>query len=330
MSMLTMSYRIAATCVFVMLVLRLASATEPRAQDYPMKPIRAIVPSAPGGPTDVAARVVADRLTQRWKQQVIVDNRTGANGVIGTETAARAAPDGYTMLMGVPGSMVVSPLMSKVPYDPLKDFIPVVLLKKQVYFLVANPSVPASSVRELVALARSRTYKLSNASSGTGSTLHLAGEMLKTIENVDFLHVPYRGTGPAMLAVIAGESSFMFMDMTIIMPHVKANRVKLLAVVASKRIPELPDAPTMTEAGYPNVGPGGWTAIFVPTGTPRQIVEKINKEVKTILALPDVQKSLGSDATEFQSNTPEYVRAYVKNDIERWGKVIKASGVRAE
>ena len=291
-----------------MSLLLLAFATGVCAQSYPTKPIRAIVPSAPGGPTDVAARVVAEKLGQRWKQQVIVDNGTGANGIIGTETAARAAPDGYTLLMGVPGSMVVSPLLTKVPYDPLKDFIPVVVLKKQTYLVVAHPSVPASSVRELMQLARNPSYKLSHASSGHGSTLHLAGEMLKVMEKVDFVHVPYRGTGPALLAVIGGESSFMFMDMTVVMPHVKANRVKLLAVAAPKRVPELPDIPTMAEAGYPNVGPGGWTIIFVPTGTPKPVVDKLNTEVKGILALADVQKSLGSDASEFGSNTPSTVR----------------------
>lgn len=301
------------------------------AQDYPAKPIRAIVPMATGGPTDAAVRVVGQKLTQRWGQQVIVDNRAGANGNIGTEIAARAAPDGYTLLVGVTGPMAINPaLYGKASFDPVKDFTPVVMLKRQYYFLVTHPSVPANSVRDLIQLARGASYKLIQASSGIGSPPHLAGEMLKTIAAVDFMHVPYRGGGPALSAVLAGEASFMFIDMAVVMPHVKAGKVKLLAVVAPKRIAELPDAPTLSEGGFPGLDPGGWSAIFVPAGTPRPIIDKLNAEVRCILELPDVRKLLGSDGSDFGNNTPEYVGAFLKSEIAKWAKVIKASGARAD
>ena len=301
------------------------------AADYPAKPIRAVLPMAPGGPADAAMRVVAQKLTERWGQQVIVDNRAGANGNIGTEIAARAASDGYTLLLGVTGPMAINPaLYAKVSFDPVKDFAPVVMVKRQNYFLVAHPSVPANSMRELVQLAKSGSYKLTQASSGIGSPAHLSGAMLKTMTNIDFVHVPYRGAGPALSAVLAGEASFMFIDVGVVTPHLGAGRVKLLAVVGPKRVAELPNTPTLLEAGFPDLEPGGWSAIFVPAGAPMPIIDKLNTEVRSILKLPDVQKLLGSDGSEFGANTPEYVGAFLRSEIAKWKTAIKASGARAE
>lgn len=311
---------------FTVLPAQLASA-----EDYPSKPIRAVLPMAPGGPADAAMRVVAQKLTERWGQQVIVDNRAGANGNIGTEIAARAASDGYTLLLGVTGPMAINPaLFAKVSFDPVKDFAPVVMVKRQNYFLVAHPSVPANSIHELVQLAKGGSYKLTQASSGIGSPAHLSGAMLKTMTNIDFVHVPYRGGGPALSAVIAGEASFMFIDVGVVTPHLRAGRVKLLAVVGPKRIAELPNTPTLSEAGFPDLEPGGWSAIFIPAGTPISIIEKLNTVVRSILRLPDVQKALRSDGSEFGANTPEYVGAFLRSEIAKWKKAIKASGARAE
>ena len=300
------------------------------AQDYPTKPIRAMVPAAPGGGTDVAARPVAQKLAERLGQQVIIDNRGGANGNIGLAIAARAAPDGYTLLFASNAPMAINPaLYANVPYDPVRDFAPVAMIKQSYFLLVIHPSVAANSVRELIQLAKGGN-RLVQASSGIGSAAHLSGEILKNRAKIDFVHVPYRGGGPAMAAVIAGEASFMFVEVIVGMPFINAGKLKLLAVATPQRIAALPDTPTLTEASFPGYDPTGWAALFVPTGTPRSIIDKLNAQVKAILKLPDVQKVLANDGTEFGQNTPDYVSEFLKSEIAKWGNAVKISGVRAE
>lgn len=322
---------------FIMTTLILCSfgstvlCTSARSQNYPSKPIRAIVPFASGGGTDIAMRVIGQKLVERWGQQVIVDNRGGANGNIGAEIASRAVPDGYTLLVGSAGVMAINPsLYTKLPYDSVKDFAPVVLVAPTYFLLVTHPSVPANSVRELIQLAKSGSYKLVHASPGIGSPGHLMGEMLKMITNIDFVTVPYKGTGPAMADVLGGQASFTFTDMIAGIPYINAKRLKVLGITTSKRIAKLPDTPTVAEGGVPGFDAMSWVGIFVPARTPRPIVEKLNAEIKNILKFPDVQEKLATDGKDFGENTPDYVGAFLRSEVAKWAKVIKVSGARVD
>lgn len=301
------------------------------AQDYPTKPIRAIVPYAPGGGVDIAARVVGQKLTERFGQQIIVDNRAGANGNIGAEIAARAAPDGYTLFVGATGPLAINPaLYAKLGFDPLRDFDSVVLIAPTYYLLVTHPSIPVNSVAELVQLAKARAGKLIFASGGVGSPGHLSGEMLKTMAGIDFVHVPYKGTGPALADLLAGHANLFFADMIAGLQHVNTGRLKMLAIATSKRIAKLPQVPTLAESGVPGYDALAWTGFFVPRGTPRAAIVRINTEVRNVLKLPDVQERIASDGSDFGANTPEYVDRFLRAEIAKWGKVVKTSGARVE
>jgi tripartite-type tricarboxylate transporter receptor subunit TctC len=301
------------------------------AQDYPTKPIRAIVPYAPGGGVDLAARVVGQKLSERFGQQFIVDNRAGANGNIGAELAARAAPDGYTIFVGATGPMAINPsLYAKPGFDPIKDFESVVLVAPTYYLLLTHPSIQASSVQELVQLARARGGKLAYASGGIGSPSHLSTEMLKTMAGIDLVHVPYKGTGPALTDLLAGHISFFFADMIAGLQHVNAGRLKVLAIATSKRIAKLPQVPTLAESGVPGYDALAWTGFFVPRGTPKVAITRLNAEARNALKLPDVQERIASDGTDFGENTPEYVDRFLRAEIAKWGKVVKTSGARVD
>ena len=307
------------------------SCAATQAQNYPTQPIRAIVPVAPGGGTDIVTRMIGQKLTERWGQQVIVDNRAGASGNIGTEIAARAPANGYTLLMASASQMAINPsLYAKLPYDPIKDFAPVILVVPTYFVLVTHPSVPASSLRDIIQLAKGGNYKLIAAASGLGSPGHLSGEMLKMMTGIDFVHVPYKGAGPAMADVLGGHASMMFADMIAAIPYVNNGRLKLIAVATPKRLPKLPDTPTLSEAGVPGYSAISWTGMFVPAGTPKPIIDKLNAEVKSILRIPDVQERLASDGSDFGSNTPEYGAVFLREEIAKWAKVIKASGTRVD
>jgi tripartite-type tricarboxylate transporter receptor subunit TctC len=307
---------------FALLLASVAS----HAQDYPAKAIRAIVPLAPGGGTDIAARVTGQKLTERWGQQVIVDNRPGAGGNIGAEVVSRAPADGYTLLVSNPGPIVVNPwLFSKLPFDPIKDFVPVVMLAPTYYVLIAHPSVPASSVRELIQVARKQPKTLVLASGGVGAPSDLMGEMFKSLAGIDAVTVQYKGGGQAIADVIGGQSSIMFADMIAAMPYVAAKRVKLLGVATAKRMAKLPDAPTLIESGiaYDAIG---WSGMFAPARTPPAIVNKLNTELKSILRLPDVQEKLASDGSDFGSNTPQSLAAFIKSESAKYANAVKVSG----
>ena len=328
-----MQLRLLSSPCLLLLALSFATPAPGLAQalDYPARPVRAIVPFPPGGGTDIGARVVSQKLTQGWGKQVVIDNRAGANGSIGTEIVANAVPDGYTFLFGTSGPMAINPtLYGKSPYDPIKDFTPVVMVAPTYFVLVTHPSVPAATVGEFLQLGRSPSNKLILASSGIGSPGHLSGEMLKMMARTNFLHVPYKGGGPALAAVLAGEASFVFTDVIAGMGYVNAGRLKLLAAATPKRIAKLPNIPTLAESGVPGYDALSWTAIFVPAKTPAPIVRKINVDVKEVLKLPDVQEHLVSDASDFAENSPEYAAAFLKKEVAKWGKVIRESGAKPE
>lgn len=298
---------------------------------YPARPVRVVVPFPPGGPVDGAARVIAQKLTEMWGQQFVIDNRTGAGGNIGTEIAARAKPDGYTVLLGATGPMAINPaLYAKLPFDPVKDFTAVAGIKRHYYLLLAHPSLPAKSIRELIQLAASGGRPLTQASSGIGSSAHITGEMLKSMAKVHFLHVPYRGAGPSLTAVVAGEASFMFLDSAIAMPHAKSGRVKVIAVAGPRRVAEFPEVATLAESGYGGADPAGWSVLFFPARTPKGRIETLNAAVKGILQSADVQKMLGTEGVDFDDNTPELVTAFLKSEIAKWAKMVKVSGARAD
>jgi tripartite-type tricarboxylate transporter receptor subunit TctC len=299
------------------------------AQEYPIKAIRVIVPLAPGGGTDLAARVTGQKLTERWGQQVIVDNRPGAGGNIGAETVARAAPDGYTLLVTNPGPVVVNPWMfAKLPYDP-NDLAPVVMLAPTYYLLIMHPSVPATSVGELVQVARKQPGRLVLASGGLGAPSDLMGEMFKNLAKIDAVTVQYKGGGQAIADVIGGQASMMFADMIAAMPYVNAGRVRLIATATAKRMPNLPNVPTLVESGVP-YDAIGWSGMFAPARTPAAVVTKLNSELRAILKLPDVQEKLASDGSDFGANTPQSLTTFVKSELLKYQNAVKVSGRRLD
>ena len=313
-----------------LIILCLAVSGFAGAQDYPTKPIRMIVPISAGGGTDVAARIAAQKLTERLGQQVIVDNRPGAGGNIGTELVARSTPDGYTLLVTSPGPIVVNQwLFAKLPFDPAKDLVPVTMLAPTFLVLCVNPAVPATSVRELIEAARKMPGKLVLASGGIGVPSDLMGEMFKNLAKIDAVTVQYKGGAPAMADVVGGQASMVFGDMITAMPFVNAGRVRLLAVATAKRIPKLPDVPTIIESGVP-VDATAWSGLFAPARTPVAIVNKLGAELRSILKLPDVQEKFASDGSDFGDNTPQTLIAFIKSEREKYQTAVKVSGRRME
>ena len=313
------------------LLAALAPAQSAVAQSYPTKPIRWIVTYPPGGPTDVVARAIGAKLTEAWGQQIIIDNRAGAGGMIGTELGARAAPDGYTLLFGTSAGMTINPaLQSKLPYDPVKDFAPVSLLVINPQLLVLNPTVPANSVKELVALAKAKPGQLNYASVGQGSPNHLGMELLKALTGTNIVHVPYKGTGPAITDLLGGKVQLMFNSMPTVLPLVRSGKLRALAVGSTQRISAIADIPTVAESGVPGFENVTWYGMFAPAKTPREIVNKLNAQVVRILAEPDMAQRLSSQGAEPRSSTPDELAKFMRVEFERWAKVIKSAGVKVE
>ena len=313
------------------LLAALAPAQSAVAQSYPTKPIRWIVTYPPGGPTDVVARAIGAKLTEAWGQQIIIDNRAGAGGMIGTELGARAAPDGYTLLFGTSAGMTINPaLQSKLPYDPVKDFAPVSLLVINPQLLVLNPTVPANSVKELVALAKAKPGQLNYASVGQGSPNHLGMELLKALTGTNIVHVPYKGTGPAITDLLGGQVQLMFNSMPTVLPLVRSGKLRALAVGSTQRISAIADIPTVAESGVPGFENVTWYGMFAPAKTPREIVNKLNAQVVRILAEPDMAQRLSSQGAEPRSSTPDELAKFMRVEFERWAKVIKSAGVKVE
>jgi len=293
------------------------------AQTYPGKPIRFIVGFAPGGPNDIIARIVGQKLSESVGVTVPVDNRPGADSIIGTQLAARAAPDGYTIAMISASAAIHPSVYNNIPYDIVKDFSHVAVLASGAFVVVVNPTLPVKSIKDLIALARAKPGQLNFASSGAGGTLHLSGELFKSLAHVNMNHIPYKGGAPAITDVVTGQVELMFSPIAIAMPHVKAGKLRPLAVTASKRWPTLPDLPTIAESGVAGYESTGWYGVVAPARTPREIVTRLNQEIVKLLARADVRQQLASFDLEPVGSSPEQMTSHIKAELVKWAKVVK-------
>lgn len=308
-----------------------AFASTAAAQSYPNKPIRIVVPYAAGGPIDALTRPFAQRLGEQMKSTIIVDNRAGANGAIGYEHVARSAPDGYTIVIGTVGPFAISPkAYGKLPYDPVKDFTPITGMATMPELLVVHPTLPVRNLGELVKLAKARPGQLSYGSSGTGGTPHMAMELLKQAAKIDMTHVPYKGAGPATMDVVAGQLQLMFADLPVLLPQVKAGKLRGLAVGTKTRSPNLPEVPTTAEQGLPAVEAYNWYALFGPANMPREVVARLNGEAVKLLGLPDTKQLLFNLGADASPSTPEALAKLLRDELEKWGEVVRISGVRLD
>ena len=297
---------------------------------YPARPIRMIAPSSAGGPVDVIARALAISLGDMLGQQIVVDNRAGAAGLIGAEIVAKAAPDGYTLLMGFSGPLAIVPhLVKQVPYDTNRDFTPITLAASAPYVLLVHPSLPVKSVKDLVDLAKAQPGKLLFASGGTGVGIHMAGELLNLAAGIKITHVPYKGAGPGMTALLAGEVNMMFNGLSAALPQVKAGRLRALAVGGDKRSALLPDLPTVAESGL-QFNTSGWYGVLGPAGLPRTLVMKLRSDTLRALAAPETRDRMTALAVETIGSTPEVFAALLKQEYAQWGKVVKAAGIKTQ
>ena len=321
--------RFATACAFV-----IASAALPApalAQGYPGKPVRIVVPFAPGGGTDIIGRLIARQLNDSLGQRVIIDNRAGANGIIGTELVARAVPDGHTIMLGTTATHAINAsFYSKLPYDPVKDFAPITNLAYSPFIVSVHPSIPVNSLRELIALAKQRPQQITYASAGLGNSTHLAGELFSMIAGVRMVHVPYKGSGLAMADTVAGQTAATFDSMQASMPHIKTNRLRPLAITAVARSPVIPHLPTIAEAGVPGAEAGSWYGMLAPAGTPAQVIARLNADIIKALAVSDVRQKLAVVGVEPIGSTPEQFAAEIKSEIVKWGKTVRAANVRAD
>jgi tripartite-type tricarboxylate transporter receptor subunit TctC len=299
-------------------------------QAYPNRAIKIVVPFAAGGPSDVMARTLAQKMNAAWGQPVVVENRTGASGVIGADYAAKSAPDGYTLLLAQVGDTISMGLVPNLPYNFQKDFAPISMVGQTAFILVTHPSVPVSSLRELIAMAKSKPGGLTFGSSGAGTASHLAGELLKGMAGVEILHVPYKGQAPATTDLLSGQISLMFNNPVTALAHVKAGRLRPLAVTTAKRATSLPDVPTVAESGLPGFDVGFWFGTLAPAGTPRPIIDRLNAEMVKTVHMPDVVERLGALGVEPIGSTPEAFARTIDAEVIRWAKVIKDAGVKAD
>ena len=299
------------------------------AQEYPAKPIRIVVPFTPGGATDVVTRIVAQKLSEQFARQVVTDNRGGAGGIVGVEVVAKAAPDGYTLVMGTSGTHAINvSLYPKLSYDPVKDFAPITRASLLPSMIVVHPSVPARNVRELIALAKKNPGQLTYASSG--SAQYLTGALFTSMAHIEMVHVPYKGGGQALPAQLGGEVALSFSTVVSSLPHVTSGRLRGLAVTSAKRTPAASDFPTVAESGLPGYEAVSWYGLFAPAGTPRGIVVRLNAETVRALKLPDVRQLMLAQGAEPVSDSPEQFAALVRADIAKWGEVVRKSGAKAD
>jgi tripartite-type tricarboxylate transporter receptor subunit TctC len=301
------------------------------AQQYPVKPVRLIVPFAPGGPNDILGRLVAQKLTEQWSQQVLVDNRGGAGGTIGLDAALRAPRDGYTLAMGGTSNLTVAPsLYDRLPYDPLRDVTPVINVAVVPYALGVNPTVPAKTARDLVAIAGRKSGYLSYGSSGVGSMSSLAAELFKSLSKTQIVHVPYKGTAPALSDVISGQIDLMFADLALVKPHAERGRLRAIGVTGPRRSPSARDLPTIAESGLPGYDIEPWFGVVTAEGVPRAVVARINAGIAAALKSPDVLQRLAALGYEPLGGTPEQFAATIKSDLAKYAAVVKAAGIKAE
>ncbi len=308
-----------------------ATASAQPQQTYPDRPIRFVVPLATGGATDIAARLFGQKLADAFGQQVVIDNRPGAGGLIGAELAAKASPDGYTLMMVSSSHTVLPSLHKKLPYDIVNDFAPVTMLIATPFLLLVHPSVPANSVKDLLALAKAKPGQINYASGGNGSAAHIAAESFKSVTGINVVHLPYKGTAPALIGLLAGEAGLAFYTISATLQHVKAGRLRALATTDEKRSPSLPDLPTVAEAGVPGFEASTWVGVAAPAGTPKSIIAKLHGEFTRILKLPEVKERLAALGFKDKGNTtPEEFGTIIKNEVVRWSKVLKESGAKVD
>ena len=318
------------TAVLIAIVANALAAAGALAQPYPSKPIRVIIPNPPGGSLDIVARLVGPKMTELGGQSIIVDNRPGADTIIGTELAARAAGDGYTVLFNTVPLVVNPALVSKLPFDVVRDFAPVSLIAAFPFVLVVNPSVPAKSVREFIALARAQPGKLNYASAGNGSNLHVAAELFKNLTSTNMVHVNYKGGGPALLAVLSGETDLSYLNVAAVIPHVRAGKLRALGVTSTQRSRAMPELPTIAEAGVPGYEFTSWVGALVPSSTPAATVNALNGLITKAVRSPDLAKRFEEQGADIVAGTPAQFAAHIKAELARWAKVVKESGIKAD
>ena len=301
------------------------------AQAWPAKTVTIVVPWPPGGPSDIAARPIAKGLTDALGQTFLVENRGGAGGNLGTAAVTKADPDGYTLLITSSAPIVINPsLYRNMPFDPSKDLIPITNLLRVPLVLVAHPSVPANNLKELVALIRAQDGKFQYASAGNGTPQHMTGELFKSVAKLDMIHIPYKGSAPAINDLLGGHVPVMFDSMIAITPHIKAGKVKAIAVSGAQRSPQFPDVQTFAEAGYPQVESYAWYGFFAPAGTPKELIAKINAAALQAMKQPEFQRTLTDTGSDFVGDTPENFKAFVQAEAQKWSKVVKESGARVD
>jgi tripartite-type tricarboxylate transporter receptor subunit TctC len=309
----------------------IAAVSPALAQQYPSRPVRFVVPFAPGGSTDTLARTIGLKLADALGQQIVVDNRPGANGDIGMMIVAKAPPDGYTILLGYIANLAIAPsLYAKMPYDPVKDYAPVTQIATSPNVLTAHPSVQAKSLKELIGLAKAKPGAVNFASTGVASVGHLTGELLNNLAGMKMTHVPYKGGGQAIIDLLGGHVQVMFSGFSAAMPHIKSGKVRALAVTGIKRSPALAEVSTIAEQGFPGVEATAWYGVLAPAGTPKPVVTRLHGETVRILKLPDVSQRLNGLGFEIVGSTPEQFGAYIRSEIKKWEKVVKASGAKPD
>ena len=297
---------------------------------WPAKPIRYIVPFPPAGATDILARLLAEKLSPALKQPVVVENRPGAAGAVGTEFVAKSPADGYTILMATVAQSISETLYTKQPFSFARDLAPVALVARVPNVMVVHPSLPVKTVKEFIALAKSRPGQINYASSGSGTSIHMSAELFKMLTGVNILHVPYKGSGPALIGLLSGETSVMFDNLPPSMPYIRGGRLRAIAITTATRYGGLPDLPTIAEAGVPGYEASSWFGVVVPAGTPREIITRLNAEVNRALNLPDMRERFAEQGATPAPGTPEDFGAWIRSEIAKWAKVVKASGAKAE
>ena len=323
--------RLSVVCARLMAAAMACAAIGGWAQPYPAKPIRIIVPFPAGGTADIMARVVGQKMTETWGQQVLIDNRSGAGGNIAADLAAKSAPDGYTLFLCTVGTHAVhQTLYEKLPFDPIKDFSAVAYIAGVPNVVVVHPSIPVKSVKELIGFIKARPGRINFGSSGTGSSVHMSGEMLKVMAGLDMTHIPYKGNPQAVTDLMAGQIELMITNMPSVIPYIQSGRLRALAVTTKARSPALPDLPTMEEAGLPGYESSAWFGLVSPAAVPRDIVSKLNAEVMRIVGLEDVKRNLASQGAYPLAMTPDEFGAFMKAETAKWAKIVKASGARAD
>jgi tripartite-type tricarboxylate transporter receptor subunit TctC len=323
---------IARHCAFLLPCAALAAALAPaQAQQYPTRPVRFVVPFAPGGSTDTLARTLGAKLADALGQQVVADNRSGGNGNIGMEIVAKSPPDGHTLVLGYIANLAIAPsLYDKLPFDPVKDFAPITQPASSPNVLTAHPSLQAKTLQEMIALARARPGALSFASTGVASVGHLTGELINSLAKIRITHVPYKGSGQAVTDILGGHVQLMYSGFSSTIVHIKAGKLRALAVTGPKRSPALADVPTIAEQGFPGVEATAWYGVLAPAGTPKPIITRLHGELVKILKQPDVIQRLDGLGFEIVGSTPEQFGAYIKSEIRKWEKVVKASGAKPD